>query len=87
MREADADQRLGRLQALSRTWYEIQPTLRVKRVAERLLRLHPLRAADSLQLAAALAAAEEDPASIGFVCFDTRLNEAASREWFAIVAL
>ena len=57
-------------------------------MAERLLRLHPLRAADSLQLAAAAnAAAEEDPASIGFVCFDTRLNEAASREGFAIVAL
>ena len=76
----------GRLQALSRTWYEIQPTQRVKGVAEWLLRVHPLRAADSLQLAAALAAAEEDPASIGFVCFDARLNEAASREGFAIVA-
>ena len=49
------------------------------------IRVHPLRAADGLQLAAALAAAEEAPASIGFVGFDARLNQAASREGFAIL--
>ena len=53
---------------------------RVRELAQRLLRVHPLRAADGLQLAAALAAAEEDPSSIRFVCFDARLNQAASRE-------
>ena len=46
---------------------------------------HPLRAADSLQLAAAIAAADGDPAGVGFVCFDTRLAGAASREGFAIL--
>ena len=47
--------------------------------------LAPLKAADALQLAAALTVAEDDPASIGFVCFDTRLNRAAAREGFPIL--
>ena len=80
----DVAAHLGRLNALSQVWYEVQPSRRVKTVAQRLLRVHPLRAADSLQLAAALVAAEDEPASLGFVCFDTRLNQAASREGFAI---
>ena len=81
----DVAAHLGRLNALSQVWYEVQPSRRVKTVAQRLLRVHPLRAADSLQLAAALVAAEDEPASLGFVCFDTRLNQAASREGFAIL--
>lgn len=55
-------------------------------MAQRLLRVHPLKAADSLQLAAALAVAEDDPSSVGFVCFDARLNRAAAREGFSILA-
>ena len=74
-----------RLQALSQVWYEVQPSHRIKLLAQRLLRVHPLRAADGLQLAAALAVAEDDPSSIGFICFDARLNEAASREGFTIL--
>ena len=77
---------LERLRALSLTWYEVRPDQRVKGIATRLLRVHPLCAADALQLAAALAAADADPASIGFICFDARLNDAASREGFAILA-
>jgi len=45
-----------------------------------LLRIHPLRAADSLQLAAALTVAEQEPSSLSFVCLDQRLAEAAIRE-------
>ena len=82
---AEASELLARLHALSRVWYEVQPERRVKELAQRLLRVHPLRAADGLQLASALVAAEEDPSSIGFVCFDGRLNQAASREGFAIL--
>ena len=77
---------LLRLHELSQVWYEVQPGRRIKVLAQRLLRVHPLRAADSLQLAAALASAEEDPSSIGFVCFDARLNQAASREGFRVIA-
>ena len=78
---------LSRLNALSQVWYEVQPSRRVKAVAQRLLRVHPLRAADSLQLASALVASEDDPTSLGFVCFDARLNQAASREGFTILTL
>jgi len=76
---------LSRLNALSQVWYEVQPSRRVKAVAQRLLRVHPLRAADSLQLASALVASEDDPTSLGFVCFDARLNQAAAREGFTIL--
>ena len=76
---------LSRLNALSQVWYEVQPSQRIKTVAQRLLRVHPLRAADSLQLASALIASEDDPTSLGFVCFDARLNQAASREGFTIL--
>lgn len=76
---------LAHLRALSQVWYEVQPGQRIRDSAQRLLRVHPLRAADSLQLAAALAAAEQDPTNVGFVCFDARLNQAASREGFRIV--
>ena len=79
---AEVSELLARLHALSRAWYEVQPDQRVKELARR---LRPLRAADGLQLASALAAAEEDPSSIGFVCFDARLNQAASREGHAIL--
>jgi len=82
----EVSENLLRLHELSQVWYEVQPGRRIKVLAQRLLRVHPLRAADSLQLAAALASAEEDPSSIGFVCFDARLNQAASREGFRIIA-
>ena len=81
----EASEILLRLRALSQVWYEVQPGERIKVLAQRLLRVHPLRASDSLQLAAALASAEEDPSSIGFVCFDARLNQSASREGFAVL--
>ncbi len=86
LRLKEASENLVRLRELSQVWYEVQPGRRIKALAERLLRVHPLRAADSLQLAAAIACAEEDPSSIGFVCFDARLSDAASREGFRILA-
>jgi aminopeptidase N len=54
-------------------------------VAQRLLRVHPLRAADSLQLAAALAIAGDDPSELGFVCLDQRLVEAARKEGLDVI--
>lgn len=81
----EVSEHLFHLHALSQVWYEVQPGQRIRTLAQRLLRVHSLRAADSLQLAAALAAAEEDPSSIGFVCFDARLNEAASKEGFKVL--
>ncbi|MEZ5333412.1 MAG: type II toxin-antitoxin system VapC family toxin [Thermoanaerobaculia bacterium] len=71
---------LGRLDSLEETWDVVEPTPRLARSAKRLLRTHELRAADSLQLAAALLAAEGEPASLPFVCLDERLCVAADRE-------
>ena len=73
------------LQTLSTAWQEIVPSDAIRRTAERLLRTHPLRAADSLQLAAAIVAADHDPASLAFVSLDERLNAAARREGFAVI--
>jgi hypothetical protein len=71
---------------LADTWDEIVPTDAVRRTAERLLRAHPLRAADSLQLAAALIAADHDPTSLEIVCLDDRLSTAARREGFSVLS-
>src|ERR1700681_2389577 len=51
---------------LANSWHEIVPSDSVRRTAERLLRTHPLRAADSLQLAAALIASDHNPVSLEF---------------------
>jgi predicted nucleic acid-binding protein len=75
------------LRALADSWHEIVPTEAVRRTAERLLRVHPLRAADSLQLAAAIVASDHDPATLDFVCLDARLAAAAQREGFTVVGL
>ena len=63
----------------------ILPTEEVRSRAERLLGVHALRASDALQLAAALVAAEEDPAELPFVTLDERLAEAARKEGFAVL--
>lgn len=78
---------LRRFNTLAESCHEVQPAPRIRLLAQRLLRVHPLKAADALQLAAALTVAEDDPASIGFVCLDIRLNRAAAREGFTILGL
>lgn len=66
-------------------WTEIGAVEPVRRHAERLVETHPLRAADALQLAAAIVAAEERPDTIDFVTFDRRQAEAAQREGFQVL--
>jgi predicted nucleic acid-binding protein len=61
----------------------------LEQVAERALRvldLHTLRAADALQLAAALVASRERPQDLPFVTLDEHLAEAAEREGFPLVS-
>ena len=81
---ASAAQALARLKALSEGWQEILPETTIRSTAQRLLRVHPLRAADSLQLAAAVIAAEHEPGNLDFVCLDERLSDAAGREGLAL---
>jgi len=64
--------------------YEVGAIQRVKDRAMRLLRIHPLRAADALQLAAAMVATEEKVQRLPFMCFDDRLTAAARLEGFEV---
>ena len=68
-----------------RLWTEIAPFDEVRTLAERLLRKHQLRAADSLQLAAALVWCNSYPKGHAFVCDDGRLLTAAENEGFDVV--
>jgi len=79
---AQATEALSRLRTYGRSWSEVVASEAVRATALRLLRTHRLRAADSLQLAAAIVAAEGDPSSMPFVSLDERLLDAASREAF-----
>jgi hypothetical protein len=74
----------GRLTELADGWHEIEPSELVRENAVRFLRVHPLRAADALQLAAAFIAAERRPATLEVVTLDDRLAEAARKEGFAL---
>jgi hypothetical protein len=56
----------------------------VREVARRYLRVHPLRAADALQLAAAFVAAERRPPTLTVVTLDDRLRAAAEKEGFVL---
>ncbi len=82
---ADYDAGLEVLQALTDSAFEIQPGEEVRARASRLLGAHPLRAADALQLAAALTWCLERPSGANFVCLDHRLRQAARREGFAVL--
>jgi hypothetical protein len=64
---------------------EIGPDAAIRREAERLLGVHPLRATDSLNLAAASAWAGQAPSGHEFVCLDARLRAAAQTEGFALL--
>lgn len=76
-----------RLQQLAANWQEIDPSDELRETAARLLRVHPLRAGDALQLAAAFVAASGRPPSLDFVVLDERLATAAQKEGFSIVEI
>jgi uncharacterized protein len=73
------------LEELSSSWVEILAGENVRKTASRLLMTHPLRAADALQLAAALIWSGTPVEKNEFVCLDTRLREAARNEGFAVL--
>ena len=82
---AAADIAYSRLDRLAVGWNIVEPIDPVTRHARRFLRVHPLRAADALQLAAAFVAAESDPTSLVLVTLDERLALAARREGFTVL--
>ena len=73
-----------RMYNLFDTVFEVAAATKVKERALRLLQVHPLRAADALQLAAALVAVREEVHKMALMCFDNRLTAAAKREGFTI---
>lgn len=73
------------LAILSETWSEIQPGELMRQRTERLLMVHPLRAADAFQLAAALIWAQGSPSGLHIICLDQNLREAASKEGFSVL--
>lgn len=76
-----------RLRSLVDSWVEVDDLTAVRRRAQRLLETHPLRAADSLQLAAALVLISDRPERVPFVTLDERLAESAEREGFEVVGI
>lgn len=74
-----------RLSQLADGWHEIEPNETVRENAVRFLRVHSLRAADALQLAAAFLAAERRPSSLEVVTLDERLADAARKEGFKLI--
>jgi predicted nucleic acid-binding protein len=77
----------ARLAALRLGWHEVEPGEEVREAAKRFLRVHDLRTADALQLAAAFFAAEARPSTLPFVSLDERLAGAARREGFPVARL
>jgi predicted nucleic acid-binding protein len=75
---------LERLSAIRARANEIAPSDDIRARAIHLLGVHALRAADALQLAAALAWCEGQPGGELLVCTDRRLSDAARQEGFEL---
>ena len=80
-------QAFDRLKHLAHAWHEVDPSDPIREAAVRFLRVHPLRAADALQLAAAFIAAERRPSSLEVVTLDDHLVLAARKEGFVLIQL
>ena len=83
LREEIAAEAFIRLSALRAGWHEVEPSEEIRESAKRLLRVHDLRTADALQLAAAFFVAEFRPSTLEFISLDERLLVAARREGFS----
>lgn len=83
--ETAATQAFDRLRQIASGWHEVDPGDTVREAAVRFLRVHPLRAADALQLAAAFVLAERRPSTLELVTLDDRLAVAARKEGFVVL--
>jgi predicted nucleic acid-binding protein len=83
----EAADAFDRLTQLADGWHEVEPSEGLREAAVRFLRVHALRAADALQLAAAFVAAERRPSALELVTLDDRLAAAARKEGFPLTSL
>jgi predicted nucleic acid-binding protein len=67
-------------------WTVVTHVEAVRRRAERIVGLHPLSAADALQLAAAQVVANDQPETLPFVTLDRVLGKAARLEGFHVIS-
>ena len=82
---SDLSESVTRLREAASHWTVVTPSEAVREQAIRLVRVHPLRAADALQLAAAIVASAYQPGALEFVSLDGRQLEAAEKEGFAVI--
>jgi predicted nucleic acid-binding protein len=85
--EAEKKGALARLDLLSGAWREILPSDSLRDLARQLLDTYELRAADSLQLAAALTWCQQRPSRRAFLSADQRLSKCATTAGFSVIAL
>jgi predicted nucleic acid-binding protein len=87
LRDVEKKGALARLDVLSRAWREILPSDSLRDLARQLLDTYELRAADSLQLAAALTWCQHRPSRRAFLSADQRLSRCAAAVGFSVIAL
>jgi uncharacterized protein len=73
------------LDTLALAWTEMEPSREIRDGALRGLAIHPLAAADALQLSAAQSWADHRPGGRVVVCLDDRLRAAAQAEGFDVL--
>jgi predicted nucleic acid-binding protein len=86
--ELDVDQHTEAEQTfakVSEAWSEVSDIFSTRQIALDLITRHVLRAADALQLAAALVACGHDPTHLPFVSLDRDLIVAARAEGFTVL--
>jgi predicted nucleic acid-binding protein len=79
------DEALGNLQKIMERAHEVLPTRAVRACSRRLLFTHTLRAADALQLAAAIVLGASEVTDLEFVTLDDVLARAARREGLRVI--
>jgi hypothetical protein len=83
----DGQQAFAKLEYLRRRWDIVPPADEVRDLAEGLLKAHRLRAADALQLGAALFWCSGHPRGRCFIGADGLLLDAAEAEGFTVIRL
>jgi len=76
---------IGRVRVAAKSWTEVVPSDELREQSIRLLRVHRLRAADAIQLGAAIVAAQFQPGTLDFVSFDKNQKIAADKEGFRVI--
>jgi len=87
LRDVEKNGALARLDVLSRAWREILPSDSLRDLARQLLDIYELRAADSMQLAAALTWCQHHPSRRAFLSADQRLSKCATAAGFSVITL